>query len=502
MWDCHICRLPANFGWRHRCRGCDALKESIRGGNGVSGATSTIDRGSSQASTLAERQLRQMREENRRRKKEDDEEKKQLRAALARMREEAANKEKSRGAAEDAGDEVEGEDMDVSANMFSSWTEEERQKRLDEARAGLTYLVSKFGEDSEEANSTREEIAALQRASRDAKPFKAHRSLLERKRERLQDKQKRDEAEVERITNEVEELQSKLRDLKGVVQERAKQIAEVEEELAELVRKALAEGDAAGPAGKLDEDSTAPWSAQAASAALQAMATKPGVPPEFAALLANVFQAAQAMANAAASARPAAAPSAPSTAEGGEQQSHRGDQQRQQRPPQQGQPQKPSDAVQPSTEPGASSNRAAACAEGKGSISSLQTAPLAPQGRWAKGAGGAACGTSSGASGSDMQVDEGGAVGSQGAESGSGQGGDSGAEMLEEEPLGPGLDDGVAASINKLPAADQEKLKAALGVRGGRRKPTTDDSHKGATEGRDRERSPRPTKGGAVQEDV
>ncbi len=78
----------------------------------------------------------------------------------------------------------------------------------------------------------------------------------------------------------------------------------MEEELADLIKRALAEGDAAGDAGKADDGASAQWSAQSASAALHAMATRPGVPPEFAALLVHVHQAAAALAAAAAATRP------------------------------------------------------------------------------------------------------------------------------------------------------------------------------------------------------
>ncbi len=389
--------------------------------------------------------------------------------------------------------------MDTSTNSFASWTEEERQKRLDEARGGLAYIVARYGEDSEEASSTREEIASIQRASRDAKPFKAHRSLLERKRERLKEKQTRDEAEVERTVAEIDELQTKLKNLRSTIEERGKQISQAEEELAELVRKALAEGDAAGAAGQQEEEAAAPWSAQAASATLQAMASKPGVPPEFAELLAHVFRAAQAMASAAASARPAAG--TPPTEGGGERQGHREEQQRQQQQQQQGQLQHPTDTRQPGTNQGADTGKAAKGVGGKGSISSLATTPLAPQSRWTKGASSASTGTGAVASETDMEVDAAGGCGDQGAAAGAADPGDSGAEMVEEEALGPGIDDGVAESINKLPAADQAKLKAALGARGGRRRPADGERDTGAAGDRDRERSPRPTKGGATQND-
>ncbi len=74
-------------------------------------------------------------------------------------------------------------------------------------------------------------------------------------------------------------------------------------------------------------------------------------------------------------------------------------------------------------------------------------------------------------------------------------------ELVEEESLGSGIDEGVSESIRKLPMADQEKLKAALGARGGRRRIRAGAQEPGADDGRDRERSPRPTKGSGGQSD-
>ncbi len=494
-WDCHICGLPANFGWRLRCRGCEAIKRG-KWATGVAAATSDANRGSQpQQQSLAERQIKQLREEQRRQRLADEEEKKQLREALARMRVEAAGRKGKAPEDDDGGDdELEGEEMDTSASKYASWTEEERQRKLDEAKGGLAYLISEYGEDSAEANNTREKISAIQRASRDAKPFKAHRSLLERKRERLKEKQTRDEAEVAKITDEIEALEAKRKDLRSAVADRGKQITQIEEELAELVRRALAEGDAAGEAGRLDGDGTTPWSAQAASATLQALAAKPGVPPEFAALLAHVFQAAQALANAAASTGPAASSTA---AERSESSNHRGDQQQQQQPPQQKQPPHPAAATEAGAKLGAGTAEASAAAGSKGGLSSAVHAPLAPQGRWARGTGSGAGDSGGKMEGDGMQVDAEGANGNQATAGATGNQADSEAELVEEEALGSGIDEGVTESISKLPAADQEKLRAALGARGGRRSLAKGEQGRGAAEGRDRERSPRPTTKGA-----
>ncbi len=488
-WDCHICGLPANFAWRHKCRGCEA-KRYLKAAGSATAAAPASGRGNGgqgSSSTLAERQVKQMREELRRQKKVDEDEKRQLREALSRMRAAGASGAAGRAAdAEDAEAEVEGEDMDTSANAYASWTEEERQKRLEEARGGLAYLAAKYGEDSEEAIGAKDEIAAIQRASRDAKPFKAHRGLLERKRERLKEKQARDEGEATKIAAEIDELQTKHKGLRAAIEERGKQIGQVEEELAELLRKALAEGDAAGEAGRADDDSSAPWSPQAASAALQALAQRPGVPPEFAALLGHVYQAAQAMANAAAAARPAAAPA---PAEGSEEHSHR-----------------------------AGDDKETTNKENNGPLSTKPSGALAPHSRWSKGsaavagdaggegqpAGKASTGGGGSSSGGGTAGGAAAAAESTGAAASAGSAtskvnGDDEPELIDEDMLSAEMDDGVAESLKKLPSADQERLRAALGARGGRRKPV---GEAGGAAARDRERSPRPGRGGGGDDDL
>ncbi len=512
QWDCHICGLPGNFGWRLRCRGCDAIRR-FKAANAAAATTAAgeINKGGQPPQSLAERQLRQAREEHRKQRAAAEEENRQLREALARLR--TGTAERGKKGSEEDDDEGDGEEdeLDQAACPYSSWTEEERQRRLEEARGALAYFISKFGEESEQANSTREEIAAVQRASRGAKPFKAHRGLLERKLERLREKQRRDESEIDKVSAELETLENKRKALRTAVEDRSKQIADAEVELAELVKKALAEGAAAGDAGRGDEDGGATWSAQAATVTLQNMASRPGVPPEFAALLEHVFRAAQALANAASTTQPATAAAAAASsassakAEGSASSGHRNGVQQQQSQ-QQRQPQHPTAAAAP----GKGTGKAAAEGGGKGSLSGAAVGPLVPQGRWGREAGGGAGGGSRDQQqphsddADAMLVDaagaaEGGAAADNGANQEEGS-----EELLEEEAIGSGIDEAVTASINKLPMADQRKLKAALGARGGRRGAPTEaeenEKKEDAASGRDRERSPRPTKGGAGQD--
>ncbi len=524
-WDCPLCSLPANYGWRLRCRGCDAYQHRPGGaGGGGPGAGTNDSQGNQNANrgqSFAERQLQRAKADQRKQRKDATErENKELRDEVARLRAAGGNgkagprhpatADKTSG--ED--DELDGDDMDVSTNAYSEWTEEERQKQLEIARSGLTYYIAKYGDDAEETEEVRDEIASLERASRDAKPFKTHRGLLERKRERLRAKQDRDEGEVERIKAEQEELCTKLESLRSAMAERGKLLAQVEEELADLVKRALAEGDAAGPAGRQTDDSSAPWSPQAASAILQTLASKPGVPPEFAALLGHVYQAAQALAAASATAGPGAATAAAGT-NGLQNSQPRGGRQ----------PQK--------------AGAGAGSSDEGGLLAAGPPNQLAPQGRWNKtgaptaGEAGATSAVSEGSSAGGQTAgartgggDSGGtpaATGgataaaaaqgktgkptsteqkSEGAAAAVQEGSDQDPELIDAEMYDHELDGEVAASISNMPAAVQARLRAALGARGGRRRRGGGDEEDSSAGDRDRERSPRPTKAGGADGDI
>ncbi len=524
-WDCPLCFLPANYGWRQRCRGCDAsLRKPGGAGGGGPGAGPSGSQGNQSANrsqSFAERQLQQARADQRKQRKDAAErEVKELRDELARLR--AAGGNGKAGPRHPAttdqtngdDDELDGDDMDVSGNAYSEWTEEERQKRLEIARSGLPYYIAKYGDDAEETEEVRDEIASLERASRDAKPFKTHRGLLERKRERLRAKQERDEGEVERIKSEQEELRTKLESLQSALAERGKLLAQVEEELADLVKRALADGDAAGPAGRQTDDSSAPWSPQTASAILQSLASKPGVPPEFAALLGHVYQAAQALAAASATAGPGAATAAAGTNDPQNSQPRGGRQ-----------PQK--------TGAGAGSS------DGGGLLAASPPNQSAPQGRWNKPGA-----PTAGGAGATSAVSEGSNAGGQTAGAGAGggeskgtpaatggaatavaaqgktekptsteqksegaaaavqEGSDQDPELIDAEMYDHEIDGEVAASINNMPAAVQARLRAALGARGGRRRREGSDEEDRSAGDRDRERSPRPTKAGGADGDI
>ncbi len=59
-----------------------------------------------------------------------------------------------------------GDDMDAEDEQ--DMPEEERRRRIDDTKSGLPYLAAKYGEDSEELLEAKRELAALERASREA----------------------------------------------------------------------------------------------------------------------------------------------------------------------------------------------------------------------------------------------------------------------------------------------------------------------------------------------
>ncbi len=473
-WQCHLCGVPANRSWRSKCRSCEAYRNK------------EMERAlaAARTPTLAERQVQQQRQQ----KNKDDAERRKLRAENERLAAElAAAKAKQPSAAADAVEDMDLDDLD-DVDCFASWTEEERAKRLELARGGLAYAAERHGDGSEEAAAFREEIAALQRASREAKPFKAHRDQLERRRERLRRQQERDEEEIKRTHAEIADLQAKADSLQNTVNERAKSLKEVTAELNELVRKALEEGAGSEESSKSTcAQDKSPWANM--SNAIKALATQPGIPPEFAALLAHVQEAAAAMSVAAA--RNAAQHGAsPSTAPG---------------------------EPAPTAVPQAAPQPAAAA----------PPIVLAPHGRFAKAAGrpppsaqrprspaappAEATGEESNggtAGGNTPQPTTPAGGGASGAQAGAGAGtaATPAAEAnsdTEQELVADAEDDDapvamdIEQSLAKLPEQDQRKLRAALGRRGGLLNRQSDGQagrdEQGSRRG-ERERSPRPTK--------
>ncbi len=325
----------------------------------------------------------------------------------------------------------------------------------------------------------------LQKASREAKPFKAHRSQLERRRERLQKQQDRDTSEIAKAQEEMSELQAKIASLQTAVDERARTIKDVTSELTELVRKSITEGSEGGDGGDPpggQEDS--PWSKMAA--AIKGLESLPGIPSEFTNLLARVQEAAAAVAS-------MASPTVSNGGGGG--------------------------AGQP-----ASGQPAAATPTPPNATSTDPPVVLAPHGRFSKGAakaaapspprtkpppifhigegdGKAQCGEGGGDSKSTPAAapeSDSGAAARGGGAAAHGGAKDSANEARPEEDA---MQVDIESSLAKLPEQDQRKLRAVLGRGRDRGKNAARGEEDEEDTRRDeRERSPRPTKGSEGKE--
>ncbi len=439
-----------------------------------------------------------------------DDDRRQLRQKVEALQAElAAAKTQARRSDEVAGvdDEM---DEPEDGNGYSSWTPEERNKRVELARGGLAYATAAFGEDSAQAQGFREEINALQRASREAKPFKTHRNLLERRRDELRRKQERDESAVEAAKAEIEELQCKVGTLQLAIDDRAKQLRAVTDELTELVRKSLSDdgdGDDDELAQSTAAQSCAPWTALAAAA--KGVAGFPGMPAEVAALLAQLQQVASTViANSATAAAAGRAASADSQPGGTVPTAASTTTDAKQKPSSSGAPVvlaphgrfnksaakggcPPPPRPQPATPPAGAGNTG----EGQASGSDATKAAAA-----AAGAATAAEGASdetTGATGNNDARDTGNNDGDRDEDID-----DSDAEMVAADADGD--DDGsttaeIERSLSKLPARDRRRLRAAIrggGQRTAERKEGGEGSADGESGRRERERSPRPTKVG------
>ncbi len=507
-WACFLCGFQSNREFRGRCWSCDALRSASM--EQAFGA-------------YAQRQLQQQKQAQGQQQRQPKRnggggsagassataECKELREKIDKLQAELATT-KALAARGNATVE-EDEDMqmaDEGESDYAAWTEEERAKRLELARGGLAYAAACYGEESAQANELRDTIASLQKASREAKPFKAHRNLLERRREELRRRQERDEAAISATQAEMAELQSKLDALKAAVEERAKAISSVTEELNELVLKTLAEEGGGGGDDKKTAGAQAgsPWAAVAS--ALQPLAGQPGMPPEVTALLAQVQQIAESCAKAAAASAPqraaaqppAEGPTAPVAGVAAD-----------------GQPgvlapqwRRGKAAIKPTPSPHhlQHPDPTAAAASLSTPLAAAATGEVTRQGGGGASSGGTTttggpCPTTPPADGGAAAAAAAGAAAAAATTVGAGattaSGGASDDELVEAAD-GCAMQVDIEESISKLPDRDQRRLRAALRMGGGGGRPASSDggdaSAEADTRRQERERSPRPTKTG------
>ncbi len=313
-WDCNVCGISANYASRSRCRICDAYAPrgggAARGGgnnnqNGGGGGGGSANRwkgnaggggsgggggrpgggttavGVSPTTTLAQRQIQQQEAALQKQLAEARRREELLRAENLRLQN-AATRGGSGGGGGGAneGDEME-EDEDIS--------EDDRRKLIDDIKNGMPYLLTRFGEESAEVARAKADLAALERAAREAKPYKTHRAGLERRKARLEKQQEKGREEAEQLLAQIETLQSRLNSVNRANDERERTIATVDGELRELLRKAISEGDheLAAPVAPAVDPSVA-W--QTVTATLESLVTKPGVPQDWAAQLSGLVE--------------------------------------------------------------------------------------------------------------------------------------------------------------------------------------------------------------------
>ncbi len=305
-WDCGICGRTNNWGSRLRCRECEAHRpgqppsagqrggganrgaaggggrptnsNAAAGGGGNRGAG--VGSAASPLGTFAQRQIQRQQQDAERRAQAERRKAQDLQAEVRRLQRELSMQ--ARTADADNADDDDADEMDTADNDYANWAEEDRQARVDIIKGGLQYLESRFGAESEELAQAKSEIEAIQRASREAKPFRTHRAQLERRKNRLESQQERDSDEADRLQAEIEAAKEKLTKLQSTMEERNKEIDKVDVELKELLRRALAEDAETAAATDTVPPAPAPkaeaW--KVVEATLADMATNAGLPPE------------------------------------------------------------------------------------------------------------------------------------------------------------------------------------------------------------------------------
>ncbi len=171
-------------------------------------------------------------------------------------------------------------------------SDEERRKAIEDIRNGLPYITRECGEAPEEVAKAKAELASLERALREAKPYKTHRAQLEKKKERLERQHEKVKEESQELQEEIKRLQEQPTATDKANAEREVAIASVDEELRELLKRAIAEGD--GEQSQQQKLAQVPghspaeaW--QTVTTTLADMAAQPGVPQAWATQLGSLL---------------------------------------------------------------------------------------------------------------------------------------------------------------------------------------------------------------------
>ncbi len=313
-WDCQICGTENNWGHKQRCRVCTSYppqahrhlqQDRLKGGysGGGKGTSSSNGKGkgkgkNSAASSSANKSpnaelgsyaFKQM--QNARAAQASTKSQKELQEAKRRA--EAlfeANKKLQRELAEAKVATTQALNEDMEWEGPEELDEEGRRARMDKIRGSLPYDEEHFGAESELYLDAQRELELHQRAIRESKPYKTHRTILERRVEKLRRLQERDHERLVELTEQADDIEAKITSTTSTMAERGKEIDTAETELRELLLKAVGEENSAAAA---PPDPQQGWDAVVGTVA--GLVRQPGVPPQFTSQLEGLFGQLRAM---------------------------------------------------------------------------------------------------------------------------------------------------------------------------------------------------------------
>ncbi len=311
-WTCGICGIHDNWGHKVRCRNCNAYppashrnlakggkssgKEPKGKGKGSAPRSDTPGKGNltlnshyGNFGTYAYRQLQQARGGSSAQQAQGAYQASFKELQDARRRNEGLQEQNKRlqrelEEAKTVGTRGHGDDDDAMEEGPEDIGEEERKGRMDKLRNSLPYLEETYGTDSSLYIDAAAELDLHQKTLLGAKPYKTHRTILERKLERLRRQQDRDKGRLTELHDAAEEIRVKITSTAASVAERDREIEAAEGELRELVLKAVGEEPAQTPTVP---DPTSSW--DNVVGAVAQLVKAPGVPPEFTCQLEGMF---------------------------------------------------------------------------------------------------------------------------------------------------------------------------------------------------------------------
>ncbi len=315
-WTCGVCGIADNWGTKPRCRNCGAyppeshrnlVKGGKQGGSGSAGGKSSNSKGKGKGllsaptgkgnfasdsnqgnlGTFAFRQLQQARKGTKAQQAQSAYQSSFKELQDARRRNEHLQEQCNKLQRELESKSVNahgGQDDDDMDEGPAEPTEEERKGRMEKLRNSLPYLEETFGAESSAYLEAAAELDHHRRALRGSKPYKTHRTILERKVDKLRKQQARDRDRLAELRDAADEIQKKITSTTETVAERDKELEAAELELKELLLKAVGE-DPSPPQTATDPSKS--WDNVVSSVAQLVRA--PGVPQEFTSQLECVF---------------------------------------------------------------------------------------------------------------------------------------------------------------------------------------------------------------------